>query len=146
MTTTHRVCNRADLYDKLEEGNIDDLIYYEPDNQEGLAHYKIILKNGEKDLEQIADIYDIYNAISNAPIDNNEFVDNNNNNNVMNDNEFVDNNIEIVDYELINNNAEPKGKKKSKKSAKKNKISKGKGKAKGKGEKKSKKNKSNKKK
>ena len=44
----------GELYDYLEKGNHGDRIRYEPNNQEGIALYEIVLDdNGEKELKEI---------------------------------------------------------------------------------------------
>jgi hypothetical protein len=44
----------GELYDYLEKGNHGDRIRYEPNNQEGIALYEIVLDdNGEKGLKEI---------------------------------------------------------------------------------------------
>lgn len=58
-TTTHFATTRDELADKLEQGEVGDLIDFHPDNQEGIMQYKIVLgKDGEKSLEIVSTALD----------------------------------------------------------------------------------------
>jgi len=58
--TTHSFNDFGEEEDILRNGNVGDLVNFEPNNQEGLVYYKISLNNGEKYLEAIGDINGYY--------------------------------------------------------------------------------------
>ena len=58
----HIVYEPENVYDFLQNPNvnIDDTIEYFTNNQLGYKEYKVIEKNGKKDIEEIGDIYSKY--------------------------------------------------------------------------------------
>lgn len=53
----HVAYDYDELNEKLVQGNIGDFVDFEPENQEGIVHYKIIMINSGKELEKIGDYF-----------------------------------------------------------------------------------------
>ena len=47
-------------FNMYKDGEVGDVIHYLPDNQEGIKHYRIVMIDGKRDLQQIADVYDVF--------------------------------------------------------------------------------------
>ena len=58
--TTHSFNNFDQEADILRNGNVGDLVNFEPNNQQGIVYYKISLNDGEKYLEAIGDYEGYY--------------------------------------------------------------------------------------
>lgn len=53
----HVAYDYDELNEKLVQGNIGDFVDFEPENQEGIVHYKIIMSSKGKELEKIGDYF-----------------------------------------------------------------------------------------
>jgi hypothetical protein len=58
--TTHSFNDFGEEEDILRNGNVGDLVNFEPNNQQGVIYYKISLNDGEKYLEAIGDYQGYY--------------------------------------------------------------------------------------
>lgn len=53
----HIAYDYNELNEKLVQGNIGDFVDFEPENQEGIVHYKILQTSKGKELEKIGDYF-----------------------------------------------------------------------------------------
>jgi hypothetical protein len=53
----HIAYDYDELNEKLVQGNIGDFVDFEPENQEGIVHYKILQTSKGKELEKIGDYF-----------------------------------------------------------------------------------------
>jgi len=68
MSRNHNVYNEDNVYDKLEDPNVDvgDTISYIPDNQMGYKKYKVVNNLGKKKLKFIGDLEGSYGPTYNV--------------------------------------------------------------------------------
>jgi hypothetical protein len=53
----HIAYDYDELNEKLVQGNVGDFVDFEPENQEGIVHYKILQTSKGKELEKIGDYF-----------------------------------------------------------------------------------------